>query len=336
MDSFFTACEERERPELKGKPVLVGADPRGGKGRGVISTCNYPAREYGLHSGMPISIAYRKCPNCVFLPVNFQLYEETSVRIMKILKEYADAFEIGGIDEAFLDVSSLGSFREAEELAKKIRHEIKRKEQLTCSIGIGSNKLIAKIASDHQKPDGLTVVTPSKTTDFLWPLSVRTIPGVGPKSEKILNELEIKTIGDLARLTIEQLTSLFGKNGETLYELSRGIDKSPVVEFYETKSIGREYTFQKDTDDVEEIKSTIHEMVPEIHKNLVEQKLKFRVVTLKIRYSGFETHTHSLTIKEQTDDPKKISEVAEQLLIHFLPLKRKVRLIGVRLSNFVD
>jgi nucleotidyltransferase/DNA polymerase involved in DNA repair len=333
MDSFFTACEARERPELKGKPVVVGADPKGGKGRGVVSTCSYEARKYGVHSGMPISVAYRKCPGCVFLPVNFELYEETSVRIMKILKEYADVFEIGGIDEAFLDVSSLGSFRDAEELAKTIKEKIKREEQLNCSIGVGPNKLVAKIASDHQKPDGLTVVTPSKVTDFLWPLGVRKIPGVGPKSEAVLNELEILTIGDLARLTKEQLQELFGKNGEALYDLSRGIDKSPVIEFYETRSIGREYTFQKDTDSVEEIKKAMVQFIAEIHNDLVEQKFRFKTVTLKIRYSGFETHTHSLTVKGATNDRKTLSDLSEELFQHFLPLKKKVRLIGVRVSN---
>ena len=333
MDSFFTACEEREKPGLKGKPIVVGADPRGGKGRGVVSTCSYEARKYGLHSGMPISIAYRKCPGCVFLPVDFELYEETSVRVMKILKEYADVLEIGGIDEAFLDVGSLSSFRDAEELARKIKDEIKEKERITCSIGIGPNKLVAKIASDHQKPDGLTVVAPSKVTDFLWPLGVRKLPGIGPKGEAVLKDLDILTIGDLARMTKEQLQELFGKNGEALYELSRGIDKSPVVEFYETKSIGREYTFQKDTDSVEEVKKAMAQFLTEIHGDLVEQKFRFKTVTLKIRYGGFETHTHSLTLKESTDEKAKVGELSERLLEHFLPLKKKVRLIGVRVSN---
>jgi len=334
MDYFFAAVEIHENPKLKGKPVVVGADPKGGYGRGVVSTASMEARKYGLHSGMPISIAYRKCPNCVFLPVNFELYEETSARIMKILKEYADTLEIGGIDEAFLDISSLGSFKDAEQLAKKIKEEIERKEQLSCSIGIGPNKLVAKIASDHQKPDGLTVVTPSKVTDFLWPLNVRKIPGVGPKSEKVLNEVGIETIGDLARMTVEQLKELFGKNGEALYELSHGIDKSPVVEFYETKSVGREFTFEKDTDDVSKIRRIMKEFVHQIHHDLVEQKLRFRTATLKIRYSGFETHTHSLTLKEATDEKERISELAEQLFECFIPLKKKVRLIGIRVSNF--
>ncbi|MDH5267956.1 MAG: DNA polymerase IV, partial [Candidatus Bathyarchaeota archaeon] len=199
MDQFFAAVEERKHPEYKGKPVVVGADPKKGKGRGVVSTCNYEARKFGIHSAMPISRAWKRCPEAIYLPVNFKLYIKASSRIMAILRKYADKFEQWGLDEAFLDVSSKArNFGEARKLAEKIKQEIEGSEALACSIGVGPNKLVAKIASDFEKPNGLTVVEENEVENFLAPLPVRKLLWVGKKTEQRLNAIGIRTIGDLA------------------------------------------------------------------------------------------------------------------------------------------
>ncbi len=201
MDHFYTAVEERERPEIKGVPVIVGADPKEGKGRGVVSTSNYEARKSGVRSGMPISQAWRLCPRAVYLPPNFPLYIRVSGEIMELARKYAGKFEQWGIDEAFLDVSGkVDDWAEAEALAQRIKQEIKEKEGLTASIGVGPNKLVAKVASDFQKPDGLTIVKEEEVEKFLEPLPVRKLLWVGRKTEAKLKELGVNTIGDLARI----------------------------------------------------------------------------------------------------------------------------------------
>jgi DNA polymerase IV (archaeal DinB-like DNA polymerase) len=197
LDAFFPSVEVREHPELKGKPVVVGADPKEGKGRGVVSSASYEARKYGVRSALPISRAWKLCPNCVYLRPHFDLYIKASNSIMKILKSHADKFEQGGIDEAYLDISSrVKDFDEAGEFAKKLMEEVLDKEKLTCSIGVAPNKMVAKIASDYKKPYGLTVVKEEDVTGFLFPLKVRKIPGVGPKTDRRLKELKIETVSD--------------------------------------------------------------------------------------------------------------------------------------------
>jgi len=188
LDAFFAACEENRRPELKGKPVVVGADPKKGEGRGVVSTCNYPARKYGIHSGMPITWAYRRCAYAVFLPVDMALYGKTSRRVMHLFKKYAKKFEQTSVDEAFLDVSNLG-YEKTEKLSREIKKELRERENLTCSIGIAPNMLLAKIASEFQKPNGLTTVRPYEVKMFLYTLPVRALLGVGPKMEVSLKKI---------------------------------------------------------------------------------------------------------------------------------------------------
>src|SRR3989304_2463909 len=229
MGQFFAAVEERIHPEIKGKPVVVGADPKGGKGRGVVSTCNYETRKYGNRSGMPITKAWRLCPDAVFLPVSIPLYLQVSNRIMEILSNYADKFESWGIDEAFLDVSSrVKDYEEAKRLALQIKKEVYEKEQLTCSIGIGPNKLVSKIASDFQKPDGLTVVEEKDVKAFLEPLDIDKLLWVGKKTARKLNAMGIKTIGDLARYDPSVLVEKFGVVGRQLYLYAQGNDRSEV------------------------------------------------------------------------------------------------------------
>ncbi len=335
MDSFFTSCEELRRPELKGKPIIVGADPRGGNGRGVVSTASYAAREYGIHSGMPISIAYKKCPNCIFLPVDFELYVPLSQKIMGILRNYSDKVEPASIDEAYLDLSECKDYTEAVKTAEKIKEEI-RKIGLSSSVGIGPNKLIAKIASDYQKPDGLTVVRENNAEDFLKPMNVRKIPGIGPKTSEFLKERGIETIRDLQKITKEELKETFGKFGETMYYFSRGIDDSEVITEYETKSYSKEFTFQKDTKSMEMLRDVTLVMAEELSKELETGKKRFKTVTLKIRFSGFETHTASLTLKEYAGGKEEIYATTNKLLQKFLPLEKAVRLIGIKVSNFEE
>jgi DNA polymerase IV (DinB-like DNA polymerase) len=237
MDSFFSAIEVREDPILRGLPVIVGKEieaeenPKDGERerRGVVSTCSYEARGYGIHSGMAISRAYELCPDAKFLPVNRALYEKVSKEIMEILKRYADKFEQMSIDEAFLDVSTkVKDWNEARGYAYRIKREISEKQRLTCSIGVAPNKMVAKIASDFEKPDGLTVVEEAKVKKFLDPLPVGKIPGVGPKTEKILKKMGIERIGQIAEYDVQSLVKKFGRYGRRLYLVSRGIDESEI------------------------------------------------------------------------------------------------------------
>ena len=332
MDSFFAAVEMREYPELKGKPVIVGADPKGGKGRGVVSTASYEARKFGIHSAMPISRAYRLCPQGVFLPVNFPLYTRVSAEIMEILKKFSVKFEQVSIDEAYLDVSALGSFERAREIAQNIKKEIRENEHLTCSIGVGPSKIVAKIASDFNKPDGFTVVKPDEVDGFLSPLPVRKIPGVGKKTESVLKELGISTVGELARIDVQELVAHFGKWGIYMHELAHGEDHSEVRSVETYKSISREHTFQEDTGDISKLHEAIDVMAEDLCATLVSEELLFRTLTLKVRYEHFQTFTRARTLEHPTSDLTAIRELAKGLLKGFLG-ERKIRLIGVRLSK---
>ncbi len=336
LDAFFPSVEVRANPELKGKPVVVGADPKEGRGRGVVSSSSYEARKYGVRSAMPISRAWRLCPDCVFLRPNFNLYIEASNSIMKILKGYADKFEQGGIDEAYLDVSKrVKDYVEAKDLAEKIMQEVLSKENLTCSIGIGPNKMVAKIASDFKKPAGLTVVEEKNAKGFLSPLKIRSMPGVGPRTESRLKELNIKTIGDLASVNPETLTRLFGVWGTRLHEYSNGIDNSEVVEEYETKSIGRDITFETDISDEDKILQVLDELAEEVHDSVIAGGFRFKTITVRIRYQHFDTHVRSKSLQFSTDDLDILMNSAKRLMAPFLRGERKVRLIGLRVSNLI-
>lgn len=337
MDQFFAAVEEGEHPEYKDKPVVVGADPKEGKGRGVVSTCNYEAREYGIRSGMPISRAWKRCPHAVYLPVNYKLYTEVSSRIMKILRKYADKFEQWGIDEAFLGVSSkVRDFEDATRLAQKIKQEIYEMEGLTCSIGVGPNKLVAKMASDFEKPNGLTLVEEKDVETFLAPLPVNKLLWVGKKTAQKLNAIGVRTIGDLANYDPSVLAEKFGVWGTQIYLSARGIDKSEVRERWEIKSMSRDTTFEEDTSDADLILETLDALAEDVHKQLVESKFTFKTVTVKIRYENFETHTHGKTLPFLTNRLSDVQKTARQLVQEFLRPDRKIRLVGVRLSNLVS
>ena len=255
---------------------------------------------------------------------------------MKILKSHADKFEQGGIDEAYLDISSqVKDFDEASEFARKLMEEVLDKENLTCSIGVAPNKMLAKIGSDYKKPYGLTVIREEDAKDFLSPLKVRKIPGVGPKTERRLKDLKIETIGDLAAINPEQLTRLFGVWGSRLHEYANGIDYSEVREEYETKSIGREVTFEKDVDDEGQILGVLDELAEEIHKELIDNGFRFKTITIKIRYEHFDTYTRAKSLSFPTNDLDILRNNAKRLIDAFLRGNKKIRLIGLRVSTLI-
>ena len=337
MDHFYTAVEERERPDLKGKPVIVGADPKEGKGRGVVSTSNYVARKAGIRSGMPISVAWRLCPGAVYLPPNFPLYMRVSGEIMALVRTYAGKFEQWGIDEAFLDVSNkVKDYAEAERLARQLKLEIKEKQNLTASIGIGPSKLVAKVASDFQKPDGLTIVEEDDAEKFLDPLPVCKLLWVGRKTEAKLKALGVNTIGDLARYDPSALTSMFGVMGLQMHLMAKGIDRSEVEERAGVKSVSHEITFEEDTADLQAITQALIALCVDVQKEIENQHLLFKTVTLKIRYQNFETHTKSKTLPFLTNRLYDLQKTEKELLSTYLSKDRKVRLIGVRVSSLVS
>jgi DNA polymerase IV (archaeal DinB-like DNA polymerase) len=338
LDAFFPSVEVREHPELKDQPVIVGADPKEGKGRGVVSSASYEARKFGIRSAMPISRAWKLCPEGIYLRPHFDLYITASNSIMKILKSHADRFEQGGIYEAYLDISSrVKDFNDAKEFAEKLMEEVLDKEKLTCSIGVAPNKLLAKIGSDFKKPYGLTVIREEDAKEFLSPLKIRKIPGVGPKTEGRLKDLKIETIGDLAAINPELLTRLFGSWGARLHEYAYGIDYSEVIEEYETKSIGREVTFEEDIDVADEgqILGILDELAEEIHKELIDSGFRFKTITIKVRYEHFDTYTRAKSLSFQTNDLNILRNNAKRLIYAFLRGNKKVRLIGLRVSTLI-
>lgn len=334
MDSFFASVEIRERPDLKGKPVIIGADPKGGNGRGVVSTCSYEARRFGVHSAMPVSIAYRKCPDGIFLPVNMPLYKKTSKNIMDILREYSEKFEQVSVDEGYLDLTHIGSFEEAEKIAEEIKTRVLLSEDITCSVGIGPSKVVSKIASDYQKPNGLTIVRPEEVSSFLNPMPIGKIPGIGKKTQEILSNAHIKTVTDLVDYDIQKLISLVGRHAADMKLLASGIDNRPVLKREEQKSTGRETTFQTDTKDEIRILDTALNICDEIFQIISSKKLRFRTVTVKIRYSGFITHTRSKSLPRHTTDLQTLKDTASSLISENLDTKLPVRLIGVSVSAF--
>jgi DNA polymerase-4 len=330
MDAFFAAVEQKRNPGLIGKPVVIGGsgDPTQ---RGVVSTASYEARKFGIHSAMPLRTAYKLCPEAIFLPVDYREYSRISAKIKNILREFAPAMEDVGIDEAFLDISDIG--KPLEEIGAEIKRRVKEETGLTCSIGISHNKLLAKIASDLEKPDGFTIITEADIEKRIWPLSVRRLWGVGPKTEAYLNAQGIGTIGALAAVPLEALTGMFGKSyGEYLFGAARGIDESPLVTHWEPKSASRETTFQQDTDNWQIIAKNLAELTKEVVEDMKRSGVKGRTVTVKVRFSDFKTHTRAKTLPEPLNSLEEIRKAAFDCLRR-VELKQKVRLIGVRIGR---
>jgi DNA polymerase IV (DinB-like DNA polymerase) len=333
MDSFYASVETHERPELGGKAVVIGADPKEGKGRGVVATCSYAARAYGIRSAMPISQAFVLCPQAIFLSPDFPLYTRISSEIMTILRSFGYRFEQVSIDEAFLDLSPVGSFSAAELLAGQIKTVIRTTLGLSCSIGVAPSKLVAKIASDFKKPDGLTIVKPEKITAFLSQLPVRKIPGIGKKSELELHELGIKSIGELAAYDVQRLGARFGRGSTWLHDVALGIDGSEVKERVEIKSVSKETTFEMDTDDPQILFLTMNTLIEEVHRNIIGEGLRFKTITVKVRYEGYETKTKAKTLLHFTDSVSILRNNAHTMLGSLCGSTR-IRLIGLRVSSF--
>lgn len=334
MDAFFAAVEQRDNAAYRGKPVIVGADPKQGKGRGVVSTCSYEARKFGVRSAMPISVAYRKCPRAIFLPVDMEKYNSVSEQIIGILRAFSPFVEQVSIDEAFLDISSSYKlhgtpYRACEEMKKRI----KESAGLTASVGLAPTKMAAKIASDLSKPDGLLEVKSDGVFDFLNPLDVGRLWGVGEKTKAALNDMGIGTIGDLGCRSKEELTAVFGKNGIWFWEASRGIDESGVIPERAAKSVSNESTFEQDTSDKREVERELFRLCELVSDRLRESGLKGRTVTLKIRLEGFQTYTRSVTLPEPTNFPEELIRAVRRILEGLPDKGRRVRLVGVRVSN---
>lgn len=333
MDSFFASVEVRERPELKGLPVVVGSDPKGGKGRGVVSTCSYEARKYGIHSAMPVSHAYKLCPDAAFVPVNMKLYAQVSVNVMEIMKGFAEKFQQFSVDEAFLVPVAVSSFEDAAIIALRIKDEILKQERITCSVGVGPNKLIAKIGSKFQKPDGLTVIRPEDVQEFLYPLEVSKIPGIGGKTTEALKLMGITKVEELANCDVQRLSERFGKMGLWMKQVAHGLDFSEVKEWEEAvKSISRSGTFAEDTNDPVKIAGFLELLAESVHRALLRDGFLFKIVTLRVRYEDFSTYSRSKTIPVWTADIFVIKRVSMQLLAEFIG-KQKIRLVGVGVSR---
>ena len=329
MDAFFAAIEVLDEPSLKGKPVIIG----GTTNRGVVSTASYEARRFGVHSAMPIFKAKEKCPQGIFLPVKMERYKEVSKRIMEILSDFTPLVEQVSIDEAYLDIAGTESLLGSpEEIARYIKARIGKETGLACSIGIAPNKFLAKVASDMHKPDGLTIILANEVTTFLSTLPVEKIPGVGKRTVESLRHYGIKRVGDLKRFSKEQLLKDFGKFGLRLFELARGEDNSPVAPYREVKSVSSEETLPSDTDDLHILKKLIISHADKVAWRLRREGLKGRTITVKIKFSDFTAITKGHTIANATDSTGVISDSAIKLLLD-CPLKRKVRLIGVAVSN---
>ncbi|OEC91674.1 DNA polymerase IV [Methanosarcina sp. A14] len=333
MDSFFASVEVRERPELKGMPVVVGSDPKGGSGRGVVSTCSYEARKYGIHSAMPISQAYRLCPDAVFLPVNMKLYVGVSAKIMELLKGFADRFQQVSVDEAYLVPGpEITNFKDAALYALRIKDEVQKQEGITCSVGVGPNKLIAKIASDFQKPDGLTIVRPEDVREFLFPLPVSKIPGIGEKTADTLKSMGLNRVEELANCDVQLLSGKFGKIGLRMKQLANGLDFREVREKESVKSISRHGTFAEDTSDPVKITGSLDLLAESVHSSLLKNRLLFKTVVLTVRFEDFSTYTRSKTIPIWTSDIFVIKRTAIQLLSEFIG-NRKLRLVGIGVTK---
>lgn len=347
MDAFFAAVEERNNPRFQGLPIAVGADPAFGRGRGVVSTANYLARAYGIGSGQSIRQAWKLSqlaksqgePEVIFLPGSWNEYSRISKHVMDIIAEIAPEMQQRSVDEAYCDLSFVGSLEAAAGLARGIQEKIYEAENLTASIGLGPNKLVAKIASDFEKPAGFTVVDSSHVQEFLAPLPVRAIPGIGPKTNERLGRRGIATIADLQKRSYEELEEMLGKWGGALYYKARGEDDSPVVEEYERKSIGQQRTFREDVAEPALVIEKTVRVARDVFQELLEHGyVGARTVAITVRFHDFSTTSCAHTSKKVLEDSRSIEQEAVRLLLPFLdarrnPQKKSVRLVGVRLEK---
>jgi nucleotidyltransferase/DNA polymerase involved in DNA repair len=337
MDAFYTSVEQRDHPEYRGKPVIVGADPREGRGRGVVAAASYEARRFGVRSAMPISRAWRACPSGVYLRGDMEKYSRVSGRIMDILGTYTDLVEPLSIDEAFLDVSPICLRGRGSALASEIKEAIWSEETLRASVGVAPNKFLAKIASDLEKPDGLVEVLPGAELEFLRDLPIERLWGVGPKTAEPLRRCGFRRISDLWGLSTSDprmaSMGLSGKQGEHLLLLAQGIDDRPVVPHREPKSIGHETTFQEDIEDEQRVRKTLLSLADGVAVRLRKHGLEGKTVTLKFRDESFRTETRAHTLSSPVADGASIFQAALHLLDRIDWRGKKIRLLGISVSG---
>jgi DNA polymerase IV len=335
MDAFYASVEQRDNPEYRGKPLVVGGMPQG-RG-GVVAAASYEARKFGIRSAMPSKKALELCPDVLFVYPRFPAYKEVSKHIREIFRRHTDMIEPLSLDEAYLDVTTdkqnIGS---AIEIARQIKLAIKTELQLTASAGVSINKFVAKIASDMNKPDGLTFIAPSQVTDFMERLSVEKFYGVGKVTADKMKKIGLFTGADLKQLSEDELTKHFGKAGRFYYGIVRGIDERPVQPDRETKSLAAEDTFAYDLTLIEEMNVEIDKIAMTVCERLQKYGLKGRTITLKIKYSDFKQITRSLSFAQSINDLETITATAKQLLAGTQPMDKKIRLLGISLSNFKE
>ena len=339
LDYFYAQCEERRNLSIKGKPVIVCVYSGRTEDSGAVSTANYVARKNGVTSGIPIVLAKKKLKDIdsVFLPVDKEFYNEISESIMEILRSYADRFEQVSVDEAYLDVTQRTkiNYHEAKQLASTIKDDILTQQQLTCSVGVGPNMLIAKIAADIQKPDGLTLVTPQKVNAFLSPLPARRLIGVGKKTETKLETLGVRTVGQLAKFDVQHLIDVFGRKlGTYFHNASLGLDDEPVQERSEPESVSRISTLKEDTRDLAVILDTAYRLCDDVHARLMRQKLDYRSVSIHVVTGDLSVHSRSKTFENPTSDLPAFKTTVKELLEKFLAESTvEARRVGVKLSS---
>ncbi len=332
MDAFFANVEIHDNPGLKGKPIIVGGSP---KSRGVVSTCSYEARKFGIHSSMSLAKAYTLCPSGVFLPVRMQRYAEVSAQVFKIFESFTPEYEPLSVDEAFLDMKGTeGLFGHPVAAALKLKHKVKEKTGITVSVGVAPNKFLAKLASGENKPDGLFVVTPDSTDSYLDRLSIENMWGIGKATLPVMKGNRINTIGDLRRCSEEKLKSIFGNQWQRFYKLSRGEDDRKVETEYEAESIGRETTLEKDSSDKEEMRKILWGLCENVSRRLYNDGVRGKKVTLKIKTSQFILMTRSRKLSNPVyldlDIFNTVKDLLEQLDLRGL----RIRLLGVSVSCF--
>ena len=333
MDAFYASIEQRDHPEYRGKPVVVGGSPEG-RG-GVVATASYEARKFGIKSAMPSKRALQLCPEVIFIRPRFSAYKEVSYKIREIFQRFTDLIEPLSLDEAFLDVThdklNIGS---ALEIATQIRRAINEELQLTASAGVSVNKFVAKIASDMKKPDGLTFIGPSRIGSFMEQLPVEKFFGVGKVTAEKMKSLGLHTGADLKKLTEQELIRCFGKPGRFFYKIVRGIDEREVQPNRETKSVGAEDTFEADLTKLDEMNVELDKIATVVCDRLERNGLKGKTITLKIKFHNFKLSTRSLSLPNGVDDLKTIATTAKKLLFETDLFNKKVRLLGISLSNF--
>ena len=343
FDYFYAQCEEVRKPELKTKPVCVCVFSDRGEGSGAIATANYTARKYGVKSGMPISFAKKRLEqrnDAVFLPVDFEYYSKMTEKAMEIMKDNADIFEYVGRDEAYLDVTKRveENYEKAGHLAQQIKNKIRAKIKLSCSIGVSSNKLISKIASDYQKPDGLTIIKPDKIEQFLKPLNIRVIPGIGKKTEQRFKEMNLETIEDLKKIDVFTLNKEFGrKNGTYMYNAIRGINDDPVKEKEESIQYSKITTLKKDSKDHEFLLENLKVLCKQVHDVIIKNNKMFKSIGIHFVQSDLTNKSKSKILRNSTNNLEELEKNAEQLLLDALDNQTMtIRRLGVKVADLTE